>query len=92
MNWFDGLKLALATFYTAYALANTAGPFGIFAVLRVHLPLGGLMECLVCLSPWFAVVGYVLLQIGAGAIVDILAIAGASVLVWRYTGGNYVSN
>jgi len=92
VNWLDPLKLTLATFYIAYAVANTHGPFHVFAGIRERWPLGGLTSCLVCLSPWVAALLAVLFAVGAGIVVDVLAVSGAAVLLWRYTGGNYVSN
>lgn len=90
MQPYDLLIIALATFYMAYAISATHGPWHAFEWLRGHLPLGGLTACLVCLSPWFAVVFYVLMFTPLYVAVDVLAIAGASVLLWRYTGANNV--
>ncbi len=88
MQPLDFLILAFATFYASYAISATDGPAHVFAWLRLHLPIGGLTKCLVCLSPWLAALFYVLMPTALSTIVDILAIAGASVLVWRYTGGS----
>lgn len=90
MNPFDLLILSLATFYLSYAISSTDGPFHVFGWLRTHVPLGGLTACLVCLSPWFAALFYVLLLTPLAVAVYVLAVAGASVLVWRYTGANNV--
>lgn len=92
MNPLDLLITALATFYLAYAVSATHGPFAVFDWLRGHVPLGGLTGCLVCLSPWFGAVSWALLQTVFAPVIGILAIGGASVLLWRYSGGNYVSN
>lgn len=81
------LIIALATFYCAYAISGTHGPWHVFEWLRTHLPLGGLTGCLVCLSPWLAALFYVLMFTPLYVAVSVLAIAGASVLLWRYTGG-----
>lgn len=90
MSPLDLLILTLATFYSAYAIANTHGPFGIFERLRTALPLGGLTACLVCLSVWLAAVFYLLLPTQFSPVVTVLALAGASVLLYRYTGGSHV--
>jgi len=82
------LILSLATFYAAYAVSSTHGPWRVFEWLRTHLPLGGLMACLVCLSPWLAALFYVLLLTPLAVIAYVLAVGGASVLLWRYTGGS----
>lgn len=90
MQPLDLLILSLATFYCAYAISSTDGPLHVFEWLRAHVGLGGLTKCLVCLSPWLAALFYALMLTPMVAIVDILAIAGASVLLWRYTGANNV--
>lgn len=90
MQPLDLLILALATFYAAYAISSTHGPFGIFERLRTALPLGGLTACLVCLSVWLAAAFYLLLSTPLYPVVGVLAVAGASVFVYRYTGGNNV--
>lgn len=87
MTPFDFLMLALATFYVAHAVANTHGPFGAFGDLRQKLPIGGLTSCLVCLSPWAAAFFYICLLSGATWLVWLFAGAGASVFVYRWTGG-----
>jgi hypothetical protein len=92
MNPLDLLITALATFYLAYAVSATHGPGMIFKMLRERVPLGGLTGCLVCLSPWFGAVCWLALQTVFAPVVGIFAIGGASVLLWRYSGGNYVSN
>lgn len=90
MQPLDLLIVALSTFYCAYAISATHGPWHVFEWLRAHLSLGGLTSCLVCLSPWLAVLFYVLILTPLYVAVDVLAIAGASVLLWRYTGANNV--
>lgn len=88
MQPLDLLVIALATFYCAFAISSTHGPWHVFEWLRGHLSLGGLTACLVCLSPWLAALFYVLMATALSPVVYILAIAGASVLLWRYTGGD----
>lgn len=90
MQPLDLLIVALATFYSAFAISATHGPWHVFEWLRAHLPLGGLTACLVCLSVWLATLFYVLMLTPLSTIVDILAIAGTSVLLWRYTGGSAI--
>ena len=91
MTPFDLILIVLATFYLAYALSSTHGPWQVFERLRAGLPLGGLMQCLVCLSPWAALACYALLLSIAAPVVWILAAAGASVLAWRHTGGSHLT-
>ena len=88
MQPFELIVLALATFYAAHAISASYGPWHVFEWLRVHLPLGGLTACLVCLSVWLALAFYLLMQTPLLPLVQIFAAAGASVLVWRYTGGD----
>lgn len=88
MSPLDLLILTLATFYASYAIANTDGPFAIFEWLRTAVPLGGLTSCIVCLSVWLAAVFYLLLPTPFYPVIVILALAGASVLLYRYTGGS----
>ncbi len=73
MKPLDLLILALATFYAAYAISATHGPWHVFGWLRDHLPLGGLAACLVCLSPWLAALFYVLLLTPLAVIVYVPA-------------------
>lgn len=89
MNPLDFVLIALATFYVAFAVSSTHGPGGAFAWLRAHLALGGLTQCLVCLSPWCAALFYALLLV-APYVTWIFAAAGASVFVWRYSGGAHI--
>lgn len=89
MTPLDLLALALSTFYAAYAISSSAGPWSVFAWLRARLPLGELMACLVCLSPWLAALFYALLLI-APYIVYAFAAAGASVFLFRWSGGDHV--
>lgn len=90
MQPFDLLLISLATFYVAYALSSTHGPYHVFDWLRTHVALGGLTECLVCLSPWFALLFLWLLTTPAVPLVYLFASAGVSVLMWRYTGANTI--
>jgi hypothetical protein len=89
MRPLDLIALSFATFYLSYAVSSSAGPWRVFEWLRAHLSLGGLTACIVCLSPWFAGLFYVLLLI-APYIVWLFAAAGASVFLFRYTGGSQV--
>ncbi len=81
--------VSLATFYVAYAISNTHGPFGIFKWLKLNVPLGGLTECIVCLAPWCAALLWWLMG-AVPIIVWFLAVSGAVTLAWRYTGGSHV--
>lgn len=86
---FDVLLLTLATFYAAYVLTSTSGPFDVFLKLRTRLPLGGLTKCLPCACIWFSFLFIIIHKISQDFII-VIAIAGACVLVWRYTGAGNV--
>lgn len=84
----DLLVLSLATFYAAYALCNTKGPFGYFKWLRDNVMHGGLLECIYCAAFWLAVVFIILWISPAQIVVYPFAGAGAGMLLYRYTGGS----
>jgi hypothetical protein len=90
MTPFDLLRIALATWYVAYVVTSTSGPFKVFAFIRAHLPLGGLTTCIICLSIWAAAALY-LLNPFAPVVIDALAIAGAALMLHAYSGWRYAS-
>lgn len=90
MKALDLLLVVLATFYAAYVLVNTHGPFGAFETARARLPHGGLLTCIYCLAVWLAVLFYVLMLTPAAIVVYPIALAGGAMLLFRYTGGNHV--
>lgn len=84
----DLVLIALATWYVAYAVTSTHGPFKIFETLRKSIPHGGLLDCPVCLSFWAALI---LLLVPMGIVVQALALAGGAMLLhglagWRFGG------
>lgn len=87
MQPLDLLVVSLATFYVAYAISSTHGPWHIFEWLRGHLPLGGLTGCIVCLSPWVGLLFYLLLTTPVAWIAWVFGVAGASIFAYRWTGG-----
>lgn len=83
----DLLIIALATWYVAYAVTSTHGPFNAFERVRKVTTLGGLLTCPVCLAFW---AGLILLLAPMGIVTQALAVAGAAMLLhgfagWRYT-------
>lgn len=88
MTPLDLLILALATLYAAHAIAHTHGAFGMFTWLRLHVPLGGLTTCIVCLSVWCAAVFWLLLQTDLRPLCYIFAAAGGAVFAAQYVGMN----
>lgn len=89
MQPFDLLIIALATWYASYCISKKDGPLKVFAHVRSLFPLGGLTACIVCLSVWVAVGMYVLTLVFAPA-AQIIGMAGAAILLHRFTGGDLV--
>ena len=86
MTPLDLLLLSVATFYSAYALTTLAGPFHVFTTIREHLPLGGLTECIYCASPWLAALLYLIWLTPARPLVEVLALAGAGLMLGSFSG------
>lgn len=87
---FDLLVLALATWRLAYLLVKEAAPFGIMTRIRAYTTLGGMLDCLYCSSVWCAIACYGIYLTDFRAIIYIIAISGASMMLYRYTGGDHV--
>jgi uncharacterized membrane protein HdeD (DUF308 family) len=83
------LILALFAWYAAYVLVKTSGPFSVFARLRARTTLGGLLECVYCAALWTALAGYLLYVTPFAPVVYIGAVAGAAMILHRYTGGDH---
>lgn len=90
MTLLELLILALFSWYVAYVLVKTSGPFKLFERLRAVTTFGGLLECVYCLVVWVAIAGYLLFYLTPlTPIVYIGAISGAAMLAHRYTGGDF---
>lgn len=87
MSPLDLLILSLATFYAAYVLVNTDGPFHYFNWLRRNVLHGGLLTCIYCAAIWLFAVFYILWISPLQIICYGFAGAGAAMLLYRYTGG-----
>ena len=85
----DALALGLATFYLAFALARTHGPFNVFKTLRERWPMGGLISCVYCLAFYAAIGAYLVWLVWPPALY-MLAAAGGAAFLYRYTGGEAV--
>lgn len=85
----DLLTLALATWYLAYALTKTHGPFNAFENIRKRFVLGGLTTCMVCASVWIAGALYLLWLTPVQPLVYLPAIAGAALMLGSWTGANH---
>lgn len=88
MNTIDAIALGLATFYLAFVVARTHGPFDVFKTIRDRWPVGGLTTCMYCLSVWAALLMWELLQVWPPG-VYIIAAAGASAGLYRWTGADH---
>lgn len=89
MQPLDLLLLALGTWYVAYSVTKTHGPYHVFEKLRAALPLGGLTACIVCCAFW-AALGLYLLSLVLMPLVYIFGAAGGAILLYRQTGGDHV--
>jgi O-antigen ligase len=85
----DLLILALFAWYVSYVLIKTDGPFKIFSRLRAVTTLGGLLACIWCLIIWIGLIAYLLYLSPFREIVYVGAIAGAGMMMHRYTGGEH---
>jgi len=83
----NAVALGLATFYAAYVVARTSGPLGAFKRLRSARFVGPLASCMYCAAFWAGIAVYALLIIWPPG-VYILAAAGSSAFLYRYTGGD----
>lgn len=84
------IATAFATWYVAYAVTCTHGPFNIFDRIRKVTTVGGLLECPVCLAFW-AALALVWVTVGHIDIVLTLGCAGLAMLAhgfagWRFGG------
>jgi hypothetical protein len=78
----------LATWYIAYILTAQNGPFSILARLRALPVLHDLLQCIYCAAPYVAVGVYAVGgHEGMGyPIIQVIAIAGAALMLRSYTG------
>ena len=90
MNPLDLVIIALAAFYSAYAITATDGPFHCFATLRRIAPLGGLTKCFVCAVLWCGAAFYGLAALNIPQVGYVFGAAGLALLAFRYTGGSRV--
>lgn len=81
---FKFIRLILATWYLAYSFTSTSGPFNVFKNIREQFPLGGLTNCIICLSPYIAL-GLMLTK-PFKIVLNVFAVAGGAVLLHGYTG------
>ena len=89
MTPLDLLILVLATWYLAYALTKTHGPFHVFATLRGRFSFGGLTTCMHCAAPWIAGLLWLLWLTPLHPVVYALAVAGAALMLGSWTGASH---
>ena len=88
MTPYDLLLLALATWYTAYVVVQLDGPFTVFK--RIRPRTRGLTECIYCFAPYAAVLWLLIWYTPAKPLIYPFALAGAALMLHRYTGGNHL--
>ena len=88
MTPFRLIEIALATWIIAFMITTPTilGPFHVFKWIRTHLSLGGLTNCIVCLSPWIALLLWI---VPDGIIVWAFAAAGLGLMLHSLTGWKY---
>lgn len=86
--WLDWLLIALATWRLSFMVAHESGPWRVFERLRTRYPLGGLTNCMRCLSVWIAAFLFVTYDVLQPAVI-ILAISGAALMLHSYTGAGH---
>jgi hypothetical protein len=84
---YDLIVAAIATWYLSYVITAQTGPFLIFEKLR-QSKAGGLFSCIYCTSPYVAGGIYAAMRCTSWGITlaQILAIAGAALMLRSYTG------
>ena len=82
----DLLIIGLATWYIAYAVTSTHGPFNVFERIRKVTTLGGLLTCPVCLAFWAALL---LLLLPMGVVTQALGLAGGAMILHSWSGWRF---
>jgi len=92
---FDLLLISLAVWYTAYALIKLSAPFNVLGKLRTWAQagenakagsLGELLTCIYCTAWYCAIFWFIVWQTPLKPIVYPFALAGAALMLHRYTG------
>jgi hypothetical protein len=89
MTALDIIILICGTWYVSFVVTRLDGPGKLFLSLRSKSVLGGVTECIYCLSFWVAVGLYALLYYQVTELVYVLGITGAAHILAAYTGANY---
>lgn len=83
MEPLDFLIATCATWFVSYVLTSLEGPFHLLKGLRRGI--GGPLNCIYCIAPYVALVMFLGLS-EFSSIVEILGIAGGSLLLRAHTG------
>ncbi len=90
MQSLDLLILSLATWRLARMLAAEAGPGNILTKLRKRFPMGGVFDCIYCMSVYTAVAVLAAWLYLPAEIIYVTALSGGAMLMHRYTGGDHL--
>jgi len=90
MQPLDLLILSLATWRLARLLAAEAGPGNSLTKTRERFPLGGVFDCLYCVSVYTAIAVYAAWLYLPNDIIYVAALTGGAMLLHRYTGGDHL--
>ena len=90
MNPFEFTILALATWRLSRLIAQEDGPFSLMAKFRDRAKLGGLFDCIYCVSVYVGAGVYALWLFAPLWIMYVAAISGLAMLAHRYTGGDHL--
>jgi hypothetical protein len=81
----DFLILTLATWFAAKVISSS----NLFAPLRERISLGGLVSCIVCLSPWCFAALWLVWLTPVQPLVWVLAGAGGALMLGSYSGATH---
>jgi hypothetical protein len=86
LSLIDCVILSLAAWRLSYMIVREDGPFRVLLQLRDRTVLGGLLECVFCVSLWAAVGLIMIWFTPLRPLVYILAISGGAVMLAAWTG------
>jgi len=82
----DLIILSLATWRLAFMLVRESGPFDIIARARTRSTLGGLLDCVACVSLWSGIILWLLYLTPLKPVVYIPAISAGGLMLASWTG------
>ena len=90
MNPFEFIIIALATWRLSRLIAQEDGPFALLRKFRDRAKLGGLFDCIYCVSLYVGAGVYALWLYAPIEIVYVFAISGLAMILHRWTGGDHL--